>query len=81
MGRLRRTFFADEMELERADLVAAHVGLLVLIAEDVQLDLVDPDAVLGLAGEPVARGGMVGYWEDWWENVSMFSSVEAGYKS
>lgn len=59
---MSRTFVADKTDLEGADLVAAHVGLLVLVAEDVQLDLVDPHAVLALAGEPAARGGLVGYW-------------------
>lgn len=74
-----RTFVADETDLECANLIAAHVCLLVLVAEDVQLDLVDPDAVLGLAGEPAARGRLVGYW--YWGSVRLHSGVGANERA
>lgn len=53
------TFIADEIDLERATL-PAHVGLSVLVAEDVQMDALDPDAMFRFADEPAFRDRLLG---------------------
>lgn len=53
----------DEADLEGAGLALALVLLAVAVAEDVELDVLEPDAVAGLAVQPGRGGGLVGYWK------------------
>lgn len=53
------TFIADKIDLECATL-PAHVGFFVLVAEDVQNDTLDPDAMLRFAYKPAFRHGLWG---------------------
>lgn len=54
----------DEVELERAGLVAPCIGLPVFLAEDVQLYVLDQHNMLRHGDEPSRRGGDVGDYKE-----------------
>lgn len=61
-GKPEHTFLFHKADLELPTL-ARLVALLVLLAEDVQSDVADPDPVGAVAHHPVRRDGCVCYCE------------------
>jgi hypothetical protein len=53
------SLLGDEVDLEGAGPVVALVLLAISLAENVELHVVEPDAVLGLADHPGRRGRLV----------------------
>lgn len=57
-----RSLLAVEVDLKGARLVLPHVFLLVVTAEDIQLQVAQVDPVLVLAREPRRRLGLMGHY-------------------
>lgn len=57
------TLFADKVNFERARLILAHLLVSVSLAEDVELDVFEPDAVLGSSAQPSRRLRLMGNWK------------------
>lgn len=54
------TFLADKVNLECASFVLAHLLVPVPLAEDIELDILEPDAVLRPLAEPGRRLRLMG---------------------